>query len=797
MIGIQFLFVLACTSSGKSNEINSYSTAIQPLLSKYCIECHGADEQNGQTDFSKLTTDRMALRQRKLWRKGITQLDAGLMPPTDAIQPSSAELKQLLDWMISAVNTIDTSDPANNDPGPLLIRRFTLAEYNNTIRDLLGFEYDASIVGMTKESGEGNRYGNLSTALNVSPAQMDKYFAAAESVLDRFFATELSSSIDGRIRDQATASRESMFGLNPGQWRDVKAKVTPPEGATERDAAKRILSALSRRAYRRPINDSDIKSLMQLYDTANKHGKGYVDSIRQAMKAILVSPHFLFRIEESQAESGKINEAVPVADVDIAVRLSYFLWSSMPDELLLDLAERGKLTKPGQSDEPVPFSGTVIGAPGSEMFRGNNRDRVFDGNLSTFLDGPDDNSHWIGLDLGEPREIRRLRFAARPAHEYRMEHGKFQASSTPDFSNNVIDLLEISERPDRGYIVYDLKSPQTYQYIRYIPPPNSYGNIAELEVWGYADGTVLQQQVRRMLADSRARALTENFATRWLQIDRLTTARPSTEFFPEFNGDLRLAMHDETTMFFDQLIRDDRSLLDLLDADYTFANEKLASFYGIDGIKGKELQRVSLKPEHHRGGLLRMGSVLALTSHTSRTSPTLRGKWVLETLFGTSPPPPPANVSQLNEDEVKKEATTFREKMAQHASDKSCSACHRQMDPLGFALDNYNAVGKWRDTEGNQPLDVAGKLPTGESFSGATELKSLILTKKTQFIRNLTEQLLMYALGRELDFYDDLPVQKITQSLESNDYRISALILGIVESYPFQNRRSRALPDSQ
>jgi hypothetical protein len=277
-----------------------------------------------------------------------------------------------------------------------------------------------------------------------------------------------------------------------------------------------------------------------------------------------------------------------------------------------------------------------------------------------------------------------------------------------------------------------------------------------------------------------------------LQINKLPVARPSTEFFPEFNGNIRQAMFDETVLFFDSLRKENRSVLELLDADYTFLNEELAKYYGLPEVKGKEMQRVSLKPEDHRGGLLGMGSVLSLTSHTSRTSPTMRGKWILEVVFGTPPPPPPANVSQIKEEPgKKKEAQTFREKLAQHAQDPSCTSCHRKMDPLGFALDNFNAVGRWRDKQGEQPLDVTGELPSGEKLNGIADLKRVILSRKDDFVRNLSEQMLNYAIGRELEDTDDCPVRQITNQLKSNDYRFSTLVLEIVKSYPFQYRKNQ------
>jgi hypothetical protein len=294
-----------------------------------------------------------------------------------------------------------------------------------------------------------------------------------------------------------------------------------------------------------------------------------------------------------------------------------------------------------------------------------------------------------------------------------------------------------------------------------------------------------------MLSDPRAHALTENFAGSWLQIHKLASARPSTEFFPEFQPDVRQAMYEETATFFDHLRLEDRDVRELLDADYTYLNEALANYYKIPGVKGKEMRRVALKPEYHRGGLLGMGSVLALTSHTSRTSPTLRGKWVLDVIFGTPPPPPPPDAGMLKEEAEKgKEPKTFREKLALHATSPACLSCHRRMDPLGFALENYNAAGIWREKDGLRALDTSGVLPGGEKFNGVQELKGVLRRRQAEFARNMTEQLFTYALGRELDYYDDASVQEAEDALVRDGHRFSALVLGVVRSYPFRHRRA-------
>lgn len=766
-----------------------YQTDIAPLLKSRCAKCHGPDEKSGNVNFASLADDQAA-RQRKLWRKAVAQLEAGAMPPAESPPLTDNEKQILLLWMKRTIHDVNCNDPANRDPGPTVIRRLSLAEYIRTIRDLMGFEFDAaSAVGMSDDASDGNSFGNLAAALEMPPALLEKYFTSADLILDRFFGTELSSTVDGRIQEAARASREQMFLLKPGDWRRADYEVAPPSGVEPRAAAQALITEFTRRAYRGQAAATDLERLLVLFDQATSLKKSYVDCVRIMLKGVLVSPKFLYRIE--QADLPVVNGVRPVSDHELAVRLSYFLWSSMPDQELLDLADQRRLTVPGPSTEPVKIIGKPISAPGSESFQGNNRDRVFDGDLQTILDGPDANSHWIGLDLGETKSITRLRYAGRVGYEQRMIGGKFQASSTVDFSGDVVDLLEVTAAPPRGWVTHELEQTVTRQYVRYVPPKNSFGNIAEFEIRGPGPGTVLEQQVRRMLADPRGKSLTDNFAMHWLQVHKLPTARPSTEFFPEFNANIRQAMYDETSFFVDSLRREDRSILELLDADYTYVNEELASYYGLPDVKGKDLRRVPLKPADHRGGLLGMGSILALTSHTSRTSPTMRGKWILEVVFGTPPPPPPANVSQIKDEpgKSKTDIKTFREKLAQHAQDAACAACHRKMDPLGFALDNYNAAGRWRDKLGDQPLDVTGELPTGETLNGVADLKNVILQRKDDFVRNLSEQLLTYALGRELDDFDDCPIRTISTNLQADNYRFSTLVLEIVKSYPFQYRR--------
>ena len=622
LLGAVLPCALTVRAQGQRPDPRELQTRIQPIFTASCLGCHNAARQVGGVDLSAIGEGAAALRQRRLWRRVAAQVEAGTMPPRGSKELSAADRTTLLRWTKNAAEYLDPQDPANRDPGPAVLRRLTLTEYNRTVKDLFGVDFDANGEVGLAETEPASGFDNLAAALTLSPALLDKYLAAADKVLDRVFK-------DGRARD---------------------ALLTPKaeNGLAERDAARQIVTRLLRRAYRRPPREVEVERLLKLYDRGAAGGglteaTGHQAGLHAALKPLLVSPYFLFRIEENAPSA----QPARVTDPELAARLSYFLWSTMPDDTLNSLADAGKLSDP----------------------------------------------------------------------------------------------------------------------------------------------VVLEEQVKRMLASPKARTLTESFGRQWLQLDKLNTARPSTEFFPAFNGKLRRAMYDETFTFFDKLREEDRSVLELLDADYTYVNADLARHYGLPDVTGNELRRVELKPEQHRGGLLGMGSVLALTSHTFRTSPTLRGKYVLEVLLGTPPPPPPPNAAAMLKEERGKEPKSFREQLAQHAGNPSCSGCHRKLDPLGFALDSYDAVGAWRESTPGKPLDTSGELPTGEKFHGVPELKQVLLRRKDEYVRNLSGQLLSYALGRELQDSDEWTTRQVAAASAKSGYRFSALITEIVKSVPFQYRR--------
>ena len=420
----------------------------------------------------------------------------------------------------------------------------------------------------------------------------------------------------------------------------------PETVAEEAPCAEEIVAALTRRAYRRPPTDAEVQELLDQYEAGRQTAR-FEAGIQRALRALLVQPEFLFRIEAGLPGSAP-GIAHPVSDLELASRLSFFLWSSIPDEELLNLAEAGRLREPA----------------------------------------------------------------------------------------------------------------------------------------------ILDQQARRMLADPRAEQLVSNFAAQWLYTRNMGATYPNGALFPDYDDNLRQAMRRETELLFDSIMREDRSVIDLLTADYTFVNERLARHYGITGVYGSRFRRITLAADDLRGGLLGQGSLLTVTSHATRTSPVVRGKWIMENILGTPPPEPPPGVPPLQE-AADLSRLTMRERMERHRANPACAACHEQMDPLGLALESFDAVGHVRTVRGHAtaPINVSGVMPDGAAFEGAPGLREILVGRSPQFLQTLTEKLLTYALGRGVEYYDMPAVRGILRDAEAADYRFSSIVLGIVRSTPFQLRR--------
>jgi hypothetical protein len=751
--------LLAADRSGMADEAAveaNFQQQVLPLVKKYCEGCHGEKQQIAGVSLHQYPSEESVLAARDIWEKVAENLKSGNMPPRGLPQPGDAERALIVEWVEGKLNDVDCNIP---QPGRVTIRRLNRLEYNNTVRDLLGVAFRPADDFPSDDVGYG--FDNIGDVLTLSPLHLEKYLNAAEQVsaaaifsedadaeIKRFRGHELqahdSASGQGeggtvlysngelraafeapaageylvRVRAHgqqagpdpakmairldgaellstdvvAVADDPQLFiartRLEPGQktvaaaflndyynpeeqnrrnrdrnlvvhFIDVVGPLAPlpaelpeahrklfvPRGENETDDAyaRRVLGDFARRAYRRPVSPEELDRLAGYVELARREGDSLETGVQLAVQAALVSPHFLFRVEldprDAEAKPRDLNA------FELANRLSYFLWSSMPDEALFSLAEQGELKKPA----------------------------------------------------------------------------------------------------------------------------------------------VLQSQVRRMLRHANARALVDSFATQWLQLRNLAQFSPDPARYPGFSEELRADMQQETELFFETIMKEDRPVTEFLDGRFTFLNERLANHYGIKNVKGEQFRRVTLRGNQRRG-VLTHASILTITSNPTRTSPVKRGKWVLEQILGTPPPPPPPDVDELEEEGDGMLHGTLRQRMEQHRKDPICNSCHERMDTIGFGLENFDAIGAWRSKDGPHPIDATGTLPGGESFDGPAELVAILKKQQDQFIRNFTTQLMTFGLGRGLEHYDRCAVDEVTEKVAKQRYRFSALVTEIVNSDPFQKR---------
>jgi Protein of unknown function (DUF1592)/Protein of unknown function (DUF1588)/Protein of unknown function (DUF1585)/Protein of unknown function (DUF1595)/Protein of unknown function (DUF1587) len=752
-------------------------------LTRYCAGCHNEKTKQGDLVLTTLDFDNVGAHAEK-WELVARKLRARAMPPPGRPRPTEAGYDALIGRLESS---LDRAAAVNPDPGRTdTFRRLNRTEYQNAIRDLFDLEVDVSAMLPSDDSSHG--FDNISVG-GLSPMLLERYLSAAQKISrlavgtpprsagaetvilpadltqeDHFdgqpFGTraganvrhifpadgdyqfelrltrdrnelieglrephQVEVSVDGQrlkvftltpptrtdddpVAPQYAPEQAADSGLNfrapltagphvvrvvflkrpsslveterqpyqasfnsdrtprtqpalysvtiAGPFNPKGVSETPSQrrifscrsakSADETGCAKTILSALARRAYRRPVTTEDMETLLGFYKEGRKDG-AFEHGIEMAVRALLTSPSFLFRIERDPSNAAVYR----IGDLELASRLSFFLWSSIPDEQLLDVASRGRLKDPAE----------------------------------------------------------------------------------------------------------------------------------------------LERQVRRMLADRRSQTLVNNFAAQWLYLRNLESARPDSRLFPDFDDNLRQAFRRETEMLFESVVREDRNVLDLLRADYTFVNQRLAKHYGIPNVYGSHFRRVELGKDHVRGGLLGHGSILTVTSYANRTSPVNRGKWILENLLGTPVPPPPQNVPPLAENAPGAKVLTVRERMVQHRANPVCASCHQLMDPVGLATENFDAIGRYRTmSEAGTPVDASGGLPDGSTFDGAIGLRHAVLNRPELFVTTLTEKLMTYALGRGMEHYDAPAVRSIIRTARGSDYRFSSVVLGIVKSTPFQMRKA-------
>ena len=774
-----------------SNVGAQQATEYRALLDDYCVTCHSQRIVDGQNEpatalTSQLRAVGLALDALDLsavaadaahWEPVVRKLRAGLMPPAGRRRPDQAVLDEFRTWLETE---LDGAVAASPNPGrTATFHRLNRAEYHNAIRDLLALEID--VVDFLPADDASFGFDNIGGVLRISQSLLERYLNASRVIsrlavgspppapfseefrtaqdeqqqdratgmpfgtrggmlvsyqfpLDADYdlnirvsgarrldeqnrievtvdgepidlsAVELGSSIELRVpitagphdigvafyrnppvlveqvRERFQNPRTAGNSGGPGGSMPTVTSLTiagpydirgpgitpsrdkvfvcqPATGSEELDCARTILAGLARRAYRRPVTSADVEVLIEFFEMGRVNGdgstasRGFESGIELALRRLLVSPEFLVRIETDPAGVAS-DTPYAVTDIELASRLSFFLWSSIPDDELLDLAERGVLSQPAELD----------------------------------------------------------------------------------------------------------------------------------------------RQVRRMIADPRSKELTTNFTGQWLQLRNLATVvRPGAPYSVAFDETLRQAMITETELFFDHVVREDRGVLELLTADYTYLNGRLAGHYGIPNVQGSHFRLVTYPAGSPRGGLLGQGSILTLTSHAIRTSPVLRGKWILNNILGTPPPDPPPNVPALDDRQTQLRVGTMRERMSAHRDNPVCAACHAMIDPAGFALEGFDAIGRSRVVdEYYNRLDTSGVLPDGTVFDGAAELRAALVARPERFVGTVTEKMMTYALGRGLDYYDMPAVRRIVREAASDGYGMQSIIVGIINSYPFLYRRSES-----
>jgi mono/diheme cytochrome c family protein len=781
--------LLAAPPQSAANRPASSATPQRALLDKYCVICH-----NERAKTAGLLLDKMDLANvpaaAEVWEKVIRKLRVGAMPPVGMPKPDDHAVSSLVLYLETS---LDRAAAANLNPGHATLHRLNRTEYANAVRDMLALDIDAS--GLLPPDDESYGFDNIADVLGVSPVLLERYVSASRKVsrwavgdpslgaVAQIFRTrpDLSQSqrvdglplgtrgglamhynfpLDGKYNFKIVLARNTVdvirgleeahqieilvdgariFLASVGGTADTEALVknpaeaklaiearlqarvpvkagphtvgvtflqrnaaeedyilepflrttldpvneaglphieqvtisgpydatgsgdtpsrrkiftcTPANASQEVACAKRILSTLGRHAYRRPITDTDMETLLSFYQAGRNHGS-FEAGIERALRLILSSPAFVFRFERDPVVVAP-GSAYRISDLELASRLSFFLWSSIPDDELIDLAVQNKLHEPA----------------------------------------------------------------------------------------------------------------------------------------------TLQQQVRRMLADTRSDSLSTNFAAQWLYLRNLKNFAPNPSDFPDFDDNLRRSLAEETELFFGNVVHSDRPVTDLLNADYTFVNERLARHYGIPNIYGPRFRRVTITDEARRG-LLGQGSILTVTSYATRTSPVLRGKWILTNILGTPPPPAPPNVPALKENNEGGKVMSVRERLEEHRKNPACASCHKIMDPLGFALENFDAIGKWRiRSEDGAPIDASGVLLDGSKINGPVTLRAALMSRSDVFVSTLTEKLLTYALGRGIDYSDQPAVRAIVARAAADQYKFSDLVEGIVQSPPFR-MKTKTTPET-
>lgn len=749
----------------------SFDSTIRPLLAKYCNGCHAAVKPKAGLNLAAFRDEQRARVQHKIWDRVAEYVQGGLMPPEDRPQPSRQEVARLIQWIKDSPAAIDCG--RGFDPGRVTIRRLNRAEYNNTIRDLVGIDFHPADDFPSDDVGYG--FDNIGDVLSISPILLEKYLKAAETISEQAIIAGPHSrgpvvTWDGPKLDSSGGSPAD----DDGRMLTSDGEIAIIHQLPASGEYLLRIRASGDQAGPEPVRMAvriDGKDLRRFEVTAARgtwQEHAFRQKLRQGKRRISVA--FLndyYKPDDPDPRKRDRNLIVQ------SIQVEGPLFSA--GALLPDSHRRIIFQTPKTRNDAPKAAHAIIERFAVRAFRR----PVPEGEVARLLKFVD-----LAIQNGDPFE-RGIQLAVQailvsPQFLFRVELDS--GTSRVSRSGNGGQSERTTSAP-----IGDFEVASRLSYFLWSTMPDD--ELFRLATEGKLRSPEnLHQQVLRMIKDPKAQALVDNFAAQWLQLRNLKGASPDHERFPSFDEPLRAAMLRETELFFGAVVHGDLSVLNFLDSDFTYANERLARHYGLSGVKGDQFRRVKLKG-HARGGLITQASILTVTSNPTRTSPVKRGKWVLEQLLGTPPPPPPANAPPFKEEQKAVTAASLRQQMEAHRASASCATCHSRMDPLGFGLENYDAVGAWRDQDGNFPIDSSGTLPSGASFRGPEQLKAILKSRSREFARCLTVKMLTYALGRGLEDFDQCAVDKIVERLIAANYRFSALVQGIVESDPFLKRR--------
>ncbi|HWB85404.1 MAG TPA: DUF1592 domain-containing protein [Bryobacteraceae bacterium] len=739
-------------TGGSTAATPGFDQSVKPVLTGTCALCHNAQVSSGGMNIEPFTQASSIAQHREEWEIILRKIRSGEMPPKGVPRPPETQMKALVNYVQGEFDLQDKN--TKPDPGRVVAHRLNRNEYTNTIRDLLAVDFRAEKNFPTDDSGYG--FDNIGTVLTVSPVLMEKYLAAAETIAARAVGADpLPKPIEVQYdAKDKTIRRPDLSTIEATHRVDFDAEYVvrfglPGERAAD---AKPVMMGFW----------MDGKLLKTISVETKPSGLVYFNPYSEAqMRLYLPAGDHVFR-------AGFIN------DDFVKTLTPKEAYSNKKNKFLDSMTFVG------------PYASTVEKPSRKKIF-------ICDPNSGTacvqkIVASLAHHAYRRPVTPAEVASLMKFVTLAKTQHQS-PEQGIQLALEAILVSPEFLFKIEHDAKPTDPAAIHHISDVELASRLSYFlwssMPDDELLSLAETNK--LHDPAVLNAQVKRMLADDRSSAFAANFAGQWLEIRNLDSVKPDPQRFPEWNPDLRDDMATETRMFFEYILRQNRPITDFLSADYTFLNARLANFYGISGITGNDFQKVTLTTDQ-RGGVLSQASVLTVSSYPSRTSVVIRGKYVLDNILGAPPPPPPPDVPPLDEAAVGTTAS-LRQQMEKHRANAVCASCHAKMDPLGFGLENYNGIGKWRTMDGKFPVDSSGTLPNGQTFSTPAQMRTVLLSQLPDFAHCVIEKMLTYALGRGLEPYDRRVEEDIYKQLSSSGYHFQDLIFEIVNSVPFQERR--------